>query len=502
MPPTEDRVYRFGPLERRGVVGGLRVGQVACIGSGCVLAVAALRLITGPLGLFTGMLLVIATAAAVLAPIRGRTLDEWLPVVGGMATLRWRGEHAYRSGRAAVGTVGTLADATRMPAGDTPPALRGCRLLAVRLGDGNELGVVHDAELDAYTAVVAARARAVSLLPAAEHERRLERWGQVLAGSARRGSAIRRVQVLERTAPADGEAIGRYLADARDESLGEGSQPARSYQELVEGATRVIQEHEVLLAVQLDARRAWARAARDGRGGSRDEQAGRAIVGELRAFLSLLQRLEVTVAGLLDPTGLARSLRMAFDPFSRTGDSEGALGPDALDVRWTCLRADAAWHRTYWISQWPRLPVGPMFLAPLLLGTQTVRTVSVVVEPVAPDRSRRAVEAAVTSDEADELRRESKGFRRTVLRQRQQEATMRREEELAAGHEEIRFAGYVTVSARSREDLLVACEEVEQGAQQAWLELTPCWGEQDVAFVQSALPIGRGLRRPRVLGGT
>jgi hypothetical protein len=131
-----------------------------------------------------------------------------------------------------------------------------------------------------------------------------------------------------------------------------------------------------------------------------------------------------------------------------------------------------------------------------------VRTVSIVFEPVPPDRSRRAVEAAVTSDEADELRRDAKGFRRTALRRRQQEATSRREEELASGHEELRFAGYVTVSARDRDELATACDEIEQAAQQAWLGLTPCWGEQDVAFVQSALPIARGLRSSRALGGT
>jgi hypothetical protein len=143
-----------------------------------------------------------------------------------------------------------------------------------------------------------------------------------------------------------------------------------------------------------------------------------------------------------------------------------------------------------------------VFLTPLLLGTQTVRTVSIVAEPVAPARARRDVEAAVTSDEADDERRQAKGFRRTAMQRRQREATERREEELAAGHEELRYAGYVTVTGRSRDDLLDACEQVELAAQQARLELTPCWGEQDVAFAQSALPIARGLRRARTLGGT
>src|SRR5689334_3022805 len=85
-----------------------------------------------------------------------------------------------------------------------PPVLRGCRLLSAHLADGSELGMLQDPELGAYTAVVVLHARAVSLLPQAEHERRLEQWGQVLAASARRGSAIRRLQIIEHTAPSDG----------------------------------------------------------------------------------------------------------------------------------------------------------------------------------------------------------------------------------------------------------------------------------------------------------
>ena len=166
----------------------------------------------------------------------------------------------------------------------------------------------------------------------------------------------------------------------------------------------------------------------------------------------------------------------------------------ATDVSWGRLRSDGAWHRTYWIAQWPRLAVGPLFMTPLLLAAHAVHSVSVVIEPVPPMRSRRAVEAAITSDEADEELRHRRGFRTTARRRRQQEATVRREEELSSGHEEIRLAGYVTVSGRDEAELDEACERVEQAAQQAYLDLEPLWGEQEAGFVHGALPAARGLR--------
>ena len=82
-----------------------------------------------------------------------------------------------------------------------------------------------------------------------------------------------------------------------------------------------------------------------------------------------------------------------------------------------------------------------------------VRSFSVVVEPVPPARARSAVEAAVTSDEADEQLRRERGFRTTARRRKQQAATRRREAELADGHEELRFAGFITVSARDDDEL-------------------------------------------------
>ena len=70
---------------------------------------------------------------------------------------------------------------------------------------------------------------------------------------------------------------------------------------------------------------------------------------------------------------------------------------------------------------------------------------------------------------------------------------MRREQELADGHASIRFAGYVTVSARDEAHLERSFVEVAHAAQQSRLELQRLYGEQDAAFTYT-LPLCRGLR--------
>jgi len=117
---------------------------------------------------------------------------------------------------------------------------------------------------------------------------------------------------------------------------------------------------------------------------------------------------------------------------------------------------------------------------------------AVVMEPLGPIAAARKVEQARTADIADaELRRRG-GFLATARRRREEEILVRREIELADGHAQYRFTGYVTVSASDSDALEEACGRVEQGAGQAGLELRRCYGDQADAFM-CTLPLGRGL---------
>jgi hypothetical protein len=126
------------------------------------------------------------------------------------------------------------------------------------------------------------------------------------------------------------------------------------------------------------------------------------------------------------------------------------------------------------------------------LSSEIRRTVSVVMEPVGPIEASRKVEQARTADVADaELRRRG-GFLATARRRREEEILVRREVELADGHAQYRFSGYVTVSACTSASLDEACARVEQAAAQSGLELRRCYGDQVNTFLFT-LPLGRGL---------
>src|SRR6266508_1292952 len=456
--PSEVR-YRFGPLERRGLIGSLGPGQLLILAAAVLLTIVLVQALKSGAGLALGMVVLSGGALASFVPYQGRTLNEWMPVLASFFGRRLGGRHHYRSPARAAGT---------------------------------------------YAATIQARARSFVLLDPADKASRLAGWAGVVAGLAREGSPVSRVQWIERTVPDDRNSLTRYLRDAIDPSIGLDAAPLQSYLRLTQAASPVTEQHELYVVVQVSASKA-SRAIKQA--GGRDTGACVVLARELETFARRLEGAEIEVLPALGPGRLAATIRLAFDPHSRPGLARlGTLDPSReegvsarnawprqTETRWSYYRTNDVVHSTYWIAEWPRLEVGPDFLAPLLVQTRSMRTVSVTMEPVPPLKAMRAVGFAKTADVADEELRQKLGFIGTAKRRNQSEAVARREQELADGHADVRFSGWITVTAESIDGLQEACAEIEHAAGQSRLELQRCDGEQDICFPY-ARPLGSALK--------
>jgi Putative type VII ESX secretion system translocon, EccE len=492
--------YTFGPLERRGILGPIRRGQAAILAIGGLLAILVLDQSPSTGGALIAILLFGVTVALTVAPLGSRTMEEWAPILGAFAVryVRRRGRFASSApgrGMRARG-LGTSAGARLdSPAPVTPDALRGARIIEAAYRD-RPIGALSERSGRRLTAVLACRVVAFSLLDPEAQERRLARWGLVLSGAA--GSEIRRLQWIERTAPAQGDELARWVHAERDPAIPlRGTPLIESYLELIGTTARVSQEHEILLAVQVDARR-----VRD-RGGA---AIMRSLIEQTERVAQGLDAAEVTVLGALSPGQLARALRTAFDPYARAelaaletadpardGLAEANAWPLGAREAWDHYQSDGAVHATYWIGGWPRIDVSPMFMDALIGRSSAVRTVGVTFEPIRAERSTREIEAAITRDRADHELRARFGQSETARQRQAVNATMRRESEIAAGYGEVRFSGFVTVSGRDRDDLRSATSHVLEHAARARLELHRMYGQQADAFTFT-LPLCRGLR--------
>jgi Putative type VII ESX secretion system translocon, EccE len=496
--PLEIR-YRFGPLERRGWVGSLRPGQLVVLSAAVFLTILVVQAFRSGFGLGLAVLVLSLGGLGTFVPLHGRTLNEWLPVVGIFMARRASGRHRYRSGAPEAGT--------RFGGGDEPVKLPDSigkvELLSFPFR-GVELGVLADRAAGTYSAVIQARARSFVLLDPADKAHRLAGWAGVIAGLAREGSPISRVQWIERTAPDDPDALSRYLRDAIDPSIGLDALPLQSYLRLTHAAAPVTEQHELFVVLQLNASKA-GRAIKQA--GGKDTGACMVLARELDTMARRLESAEVEVLHALGPRRLAATIRLAYDPHARANLAIlGSVDPDRQqgvsprnawplqsEERWGYYRTNDVVHATYWIAEWPRIDVGPDFLAPLLVQTRSMRAVSVTMEPVPPLKAMRAVGFAKTADVADEELRQKLGFLGTAKRRNQADAVARREQELADGHADVRFSGYITVTADNPEALAEACGEVEHAAGQSRLELQRCDGEQELTFSYT-LPMGRGLK--------
>jgi Putative type VII ESX secretion system translocon, EccE len=496
----ERLTYRFGPLERRGIFGALRGGQAATVSAGAAAAIFVLDRAPTAAGAFLGVLLLGASLLIAFAPLGRRTAEEWVPVAVTFSLRLIRGRLRFRSRAPAGGMVaaerpGPLRRLLHHPTPDAPPALKGVRIADAPYRD-RPVGILSELRGRRLTAVLACRVVAFSLLDAEAQERRLARWGLILAGAA--AGPVRRIQWIERTAPAQGDELARWLHDERDPAVPlRGTPMIESYLELIGTTTKATQEHEVLIAVQIDARRV----------GDRDHDGpARALLEQAERVAQGLEAADVKVLGALGAGQLARTLRTAFDPYARAelaaveaaepgrdGLAEANAWPLGACEHWEHYRSDGALHATFWIGAWPRVDVSPMFMDALLGRSNVVRTVAVTFQPIPPERSTREAEAAVTRDHADSELRHRFGQAETARHRQAQEAAMRREAELAAGHAEVRLAGFVTVSGRDRDDLRRACSDIHEQAARARLELHRVYGQQAEAFTFT-LPLCRGLR--------
>ena len=493
---SEQIRYRFGPLERRGLLLGMTATQLTLLLVSAGVALFLLHIATNVVTIFFAFFLVGMAGFACFWPVSdGRTLSAALPLAVSWMYRQVRGRNRWVSAAPLVGRT-RAAEHTL----DLPPTMTGISILAAPVS-GGELGVIKDSRDRTYTAVVSVRGRSFALLDQDAKARLLSQWADVMAGLAREHSPIKRLQWLERTVPDPGDGIGQYLREAI--ALPHTSTAVRSYLQLIEDAGPATQNHETFVVVQIDAERAM-RSIRQAGGG--DDGACATLAREIYGLASRLQAAELDVVGLLTPRLLAQSIRISIDPASRNaiamrnvtqpesaGVSAAEAWPTATDTAWSHYRTDSAFHVTYWVSEWPRSDVGPDFIAPLLLQTWVHRTVSVTMEAVPPLKAQREVEAARTTDAADADFRTRHGFMTTMRKQREQESVMRREQELADGHADIRFSGYVTVSAPDIDTLDISCQEVEQAAGQSRMMLRRLSGDQDLAFTYT-LPLGRGLR--------
>lgn len=485
-PEIKVQSYHFGPLQKSSALAGMSWFQVGAIAVCGMLAIGLMRALPNVAGLAVALALLGLAFAVGFVRVGGRLVEDWVSPVRYWYSRRGRRARYWARPE----------DDTGARAIEGPPGFEHLKFFAVRLASG-EIGVVFDQQFGAYVGVICCRGGAFALLDRIEQDRLLRSWGDVLNGWCVDDESIFRLQLLERTLPEDGDAMAAYLE--RAVAVPDDSPALASYRRLLASAQPLSQRHETFIVVSVSQSAPAIRRA-----GGGDLGACEALAQELVSLRDRARLADVVVERVLRSDEVVRCLRVGFDPevAIRPGAWLPEPGraprladawPQRVSTTWSHFEADGVCHATFWVAEWPRIPVGADFLGPLFLQSRGSRCVSIVQEPVSPTQAAQEVLDARTGFLADQRIRDKAGYVPTAFRDAEGLALAQREADLAAGHGEYRFSAYITVSAPDAESLETAATNVIRLANRCKLRLWRLYGQQDLGFA-CALPLARGLR--------
>ncbi len=475
--------YRFDPLDRSVLLGlgWVQVGVIAVAAVIWFIAVLA-RWPIIPVSVVFGLL-----AACAVAPVGGQPVCTWVPVIVGWVARPARARRWFQPLHLLTG-----AEPAGQPA--LPPWLAGLSLVEVPQG----WGAIRDRSEKSLTAVVPIAGDGFLTRPAHEQEALLASWGAVFSAfSGRSGVKVTRVcwgDVAHAVAP---EGNLAWL-DGRAET-GAGVDAYRAWV-----AGQRVARHDQLVTFTIVAEQ---------RTKSQADAAAEGLAAAVESLTDALGEAKLRTDGPLSVGEIAFLLRSGLDPVSvsaaprrhgslseRLGTlAVGEAGPMTTKVAANHVEVDGSFHRVFWVASWPERAQQAGWLEPLLATDDQKtggahRALSVVIEPVPDEKAFRQVAHADIRLGSDAMAREEGGRRVGARDKRKHVAVLEREQDLVSGAAGLSYAGLVTLSAPTLEELDRAGRAYERRCFTRRVTLRQLWGRQDLGLA-AGLPLGLGLSR-------
>jgi hypothetical protein len=493
--PEVGRLYRLAPIDKTGVMLGLSIVQIVVGGAG--LLVGSILMVG--VSVLLGVLVAVIFAAVGLIRVGGEPLLHQVPILMAF-TKRGRKESVWL---APIPVLGPAVDPKK-----GPTVLASQEMHHIDPADyglspeemPGPIAMVIDEKAGLFSVSVRINGRQFGLLEPHEQDWTLAQWGNVLSQFVSERPQITQVQWSEWAAPS-GMSEHRDWLEAQ-----KAAQPVpdaqAAWNELLGQAGTIATRHEVLLTITTHTSRIRAQK----RHRSRRDASIEALLKEARGLLTRLGGAGLN-AVMLSPREHTRAMRLRMDPSVRAtldrreaflGTAAGFVsdsnaGPMATKDSWTWFAADNSMHRSFVVAEWPRLDVPGDWMRSLMLWSGVVRSVNVFFTPIPRSKSQRKITAQATKIDADVIHRTEKGFRVGAWHHRAAKSVKEREEELVAGYVELGFAGVVTISGSSLDELDQAGADIVQIAAGVGVELRPLHGRHEEAFI-ACLPVARGVR--------
>ena len=469
---------RFGRRQTRGLLLGFSGPRVAAIA--CAIALFAPSIfVAGWLGLLVTSPIWLALIASAFVPFGGRPAIETLPTA-----LHYGARYLLSQ------TTFTVRPTAPRPAGTM--ALPGDAAALRFHADESGAVTVHDPHANTLTAIAHVTHPAFVLLSPDSQAQRVAGWGRVLAGLAA-GGACARIQILETAQPDSAHGINEWWEDHGTHD--DRQWAVREYAQLMRTAAPSASMHRTLISLVLDLRRSSKAIKERGPGIG---NAAAVMRQHMAALDTALHAADLNVAGWLDDRQLASVLRSAYDPVTAdrldgltVGRDLTTAGPVGVEEHWGYLQHDSGFSTVLWLSEWPRIDVAPSFMHALIFEQGVRKSISIIATPLTTAQAMRDIRKEKVEYVTDAAQRARVGQLADLADAQEYNDVLDRERALIAGHADLKFSGFVAVTAPTKDQLEAAVAQVERAATQSGCEARVLYGQQSQAFTVAALPLGR-----------
>ncbi|MFF1678367.1 SCO6880 family protein [Streptomyces sp. NPDC058256] len=492
-----DRVFSFPRPRPRGLLGRrFEMDEQLVLLCGIALSVGLLAALPGiPLKIL-GCLGAAGTCIwATMVPYRGRTFLRWFEIRRSHRRLLRDGKLLYQS---TAPLSGRRRDGTPEPVAQPVGVPEALEWITAKTAYGDSAVLLQPTESMFVTCIEVEGAKNFGGLDDGDKEALIGAYEYLLKETAESGGRIQYVQWLARLLPTDPNAHAHDAAARRDPAAP--SWLSDSYDQLVDTVSVYAEDRRLFLVLgipytqELSAEALHYQTLYDGYA----EVLGK----EVEQFIRSLPGAQLRWIRNLDEPGLASLIHHTYAPDHWINDTRGmdraSCWPAEMDAREPTRMAARSWEgadpwytSTAWIKQFPVLPVGVNFLAPLLLYvSDVILTVGVTMRLLPADKALEDAMADVTNEagQADN----NPGKIADPREERELGASASTMHDLANGAAGVRLTGWVTVTAPDPELLVQHRNTVRAAAVKSQLALEWCDNEQYRAFANT-LPMVTGL---------
>lgn len=350
-----------------------------------------------------------------------------------------------------------------------------------------------------YTVMWPVTCDSVTFAGAAERDRRLALWGDVLGSQC-----VERDEGLyaERLSWTDVHRAANPHALRLDHArLGVAGPATADYEAHLDGFGTVASAHVVIVSATVTTGQ-LARAKREGMTGSVDEVLRAAAISVGKSVRARLNGAGFRCGDLHRPVDVARLIVEAGDPYAPLPDVlvgkeryglPTRTGPNSVEVDRRHVAIDGAYHRCFQL-QWPKAQVAPEWMwRPLAVeGPKLVTTVFEALPPSRADQEREGRASRQRSNSVIVAGR--RGGEESIRDERKRKMLRADEAAVGQGHDELDCWSMVVITARTPDELNRRATQLREALRVAGkANVRELVGLHD-SGVRLALPLGDMVR--------